>query len=202
MDPFKEIKSKLIPLDMINVDTDQIIPKQFLKLIQKSGYGDFLFYDWRFDHSGNPKKQFVLNDPKYKERQVLLTRDNFGCGSSREHAVWALFDYGIGVIIASSFADIFYNNCFKKGLLPIFLSKNEIEYLFNLVDKKDATVEVSLQKQTVSLSEKTINFDIDSTRKKMLLEGMDEIGFTLRFKDRILNYEKASKIADYNNYLV
>lgn len=202
MDSFKEIKSKLIPLDMINVDTDQIIPKQFLKLIQKSGYGDFLFYDWRFDHSGNPKKQFVLNDPKYKERQVLLTRDNFGCGSSREHAVWALFDYGIKVIIASSFADIFYNNCFKKGLLPIFLSKNEIEYLFHLVDEKDATVEVSLQKQTVSLSEKTINFDIESTRKKMLLEGMDEIGFTLRFNDRILNYEKASKIVDYNKYLV
>ena len=202
MDSFKEIKSKLIPLDMINVDTDQIIPKQFLKLIQKTGYGDFLFYDWRFDHSGNPNKQFVLNDPKYKERQVLLTRDNFGCGSSREHAVWALFDYGIKVIIASSFADIFYNNCFKKGLLPIFLSKNEIEYLFNLVDEKDATVEVSLQNQTVSLSGKTINFDLDSTRKKMLLEGMDEIGFTLRFNDRILNYEKASKIADYNKYLV
>jgi 3-isopropylmalate/(R)-2-methylmalate dehydratase small subunit len=202
MDSFKEIKSKLIPLDMINVDTDQIIPKQFLKLIQKTGYGDFLFYDWRFDHSGNPNKQFVLNDPKYKERQVLLTRDNFGCGSSREHAVWALFDYGIRVIISSSFADIFYNNCFKKGLLPIFLSKNEIEYLFNLVDEKDATVEVSLQNQTVSLSGKTINFDLDSTRKKMLLEGMDEIGFTLRFNDRILNYEKASKIADYNKYLV
>lgn len=202
MDSFKEIKSKLIPLDMINVDTDQIIPKQFLKLIQKSGYGDFLFYDWRFDHSGNPKKQFVLNVPKYKERQVLLTRDNFGCGSSREHAVWALFDYGIRVIIASSFADIFYNNCFKKGLLPIFLSKNEIEYLFHLVDEKDATVEVSLQKQTVSLSEKTIDFDIESTRKKMLLEGMDEIGFTMRFDDRILNYEKASKIVDYNKYLV
>ena len=202
MDSFKEIKSKLIPLDMINVDTDQIIPKQFLKLIQKSGYGDFLFYNWRFDHSGNPKKQFVLDDPKYKERQVLLTRDNFGCGSSREHAVWALFDYGIRVIIASSFADIFYNNCFKKGLLPIFLSKNEIEYLFNLVDEKDATVEVSLQKQTVSLSEKTINFDIDSTRKKTLLEGMDEISYTLSFNDRILNYEKASKIADYNKYLV
>ena len=202
MDSFKEIKSKLIPLDMINVDTDQIIPKQFLKLIQKSGYGDFLFYDWRFDHSGNAKKQFVLNDPKYKERQVLLTRDNFGCGSSREHAVWALFDYGIRVIIASSFADIFYNNCFKKGLLPIFLRKNEIEYLFNLVDEKDATVEVSLQKQTVSLSEKTINFDIDSTRKKMLLEGMDEISYTLSFNDQILNYENAYKIADYNKHLI
>jgi 3-isopropylmalate/(R)-2-methylmalate dehydratase small subunit len=202
MDSFKEIKSKLIPLDMINVDTDQIIPKQFLKLIQKSGYGDFLFYDWRFDHSGNAKKQFVLNDPKYKERQVLLTRDNFGCGSSREHAVWALFDYGIRVIIASSFADIFYNNCFKKGLLPIFLRKNEIEYLFNLVDEKDATVEVSLQKQTVSLSEKTINFDIDSTRKKMLLEGMDEISYTLSLNDQILNYENGYKIADYNKHLI
>jgi 3-isopropylmalate/(R)-2-methylmalate dehydratase small subunit len=202
MDSFKEIKSKLIPLDMINVDTDQIIPKQFLKLIQKSGYGDFLFYDWRFDHSGNAKKQFVLNDPKYKERQVLLTRDNFGCGSSREHAVWALFDYGIRVIIASSFADIFYNNCFKKGLLPIFLRKNEIEYLFNLVDEKDATVEVSLQKQTVSLSEKTINFDIDSTRKKMLLEGMDEISYTLSFNDQILNYENGYKITDYNKHLI
>lgn len=202
MDSFKEIKSKLIPLDMINVDTDQIIPKQFLKLIQKSGYGDFLFYDWRFDHSGNAKKQFVFNDPKYKERQVLLTRDNFGCGSSREHAVWALFDYGIRVIIASSFADIFYNNCFKKGLLPIFLRKNEIEYLFNLVYEKDATVEVSLQKQTVSLSEKTINFDIDSTRKKMLLEGMDEISYTLSFNDQILNYENGYKIADYNKHLI
>jgi 3-isopropylmalate/(R)-2-methylmalate dehydratase small subunit len=202
MDSFKEIKSKLIPLDMINVDTDQIIPKQFLKLIQKSGYGDFLFYDWRFDRSGNAKKQFVLNNPKYKERQVLLTRDNFGCGSSREHAVWALFDYGIRVIIASSFADIFYNNCFKKGLLPIFLRKNEIEYLFNLVDEKDATVEVSLQKQTVSLSEKTINFDIDSTRKKMLLEGMDEITYTLSFNDQILNYENGYKITDYNKHLI
>jgi 3-isopropylmalate/(R)-2-methylmalate dehydratase small subunit len=202
MDSFKEIKSKLIPLDMINVDTDQIIPKQFLKLIQKSGYGDFLFYDWRFDHSGNAKKQFVLNNPKYKERQVLLTRDNFGCGSSREHAVWALFDYGIRVIIASSFADIFYYNCFKKGLLPIFLRKNEIEYLFNLVDEKDATVEVSLQKQTVSLSEKTINFDIDSTRKKMLLEGMDEISYTLSLNDQILNYENGYKIADYNKHLI
>ena len=202
MDSFKEIKSKLIPLDMINVDTDQIIPKQFLKLIQKSGYGDFLFYDWRFDLRGNAKKQFILNDPKYKERQVLLTRDNFGCGSSREHAVWALFDYGIRVIIASSFADIFYNNCFKKGLLPIFLRKNEIEYLFNLVDEKDATVEVSLQKQTVSLSDKTINFDIHSTRKKMLLEGMDEISYTLSFNDQILNYENGYKIADYNKHLI
>ena len=158
MEPFQDIKSRLIPFDMTNVDTDQIIPKQFLKLIQKTGYGGFLFYDWRFDRAGNPKKDFVLNEPKYKERQVLLTRDNFGCGSSREHAVWALYDYGIRVVIAPSFADIFYNNCFKKGLLPLYLSQNEIEYIFNLVHTDDVIAEISLAKQTISISEKMINF--------------------------------------------
>lgn len=202
MEPFQDVKSKLIPLDMMNVDTDQIIPKQFLKLIQKTGYGDFLFYDWRYDYGGNPKNGFILNDPKYNERQVLLTRDNFGCGSSREHAVWALFDYGIRVVIASSFADIFYNNCFKKGLLPIYLSQNEIEYIFNLVHTDDVIAEISLAKQTISISEKLINFNIDPTRKKMLLEGIDEIGFTLSLNDQILDYEKASRVADYNKYLV
>ena len=202
MEPFQDVKSKLIPLDMMNVDTDQIIPKQFLKLVQKTGYGDFLFYDWRFDRGGNPKNGFILNDPKYNERQVLLTRDNFGCGSSREHAVWALFDCGIRVVIASSFADIFYNNCFKKGLLPIYLSQNEIEYIFNLVHSDDVIVEISLAKQTISVSEKLINFNIDPTRKKMLLEGIDEISFTLSLNDQILDYEKASRVADYNKYLV
>jgi 3-isopropylmalate/(R)-2-methylmalate dehydratase small subunit len=202
MEPFQDVKSKLIPLDMMNVDTDQIIPKQFLKLIQKTGYGNFLFYDWRFDRGGNPKNGFILNDPKYNERQVLLTRENFGCGSSREHAVWALFDYGIRVVIASSFADIFYNNCFKKGLLPIYLSKNQIEYFFNLVHSDDVIAEISLAKQTISVSEKLINFNIDPTRKKMLLEGIDEISFTLSLNDQILDYEKASRVADYNKYLV
>ena len=202
MEPFQDVKSKLIPLDMMNVDTDQIIPKQFLKLIQKTGYGDFLFYDWRYDQGGNPKNGFILNDPKYNERQVLLTRDNFGCGSSREHAVWALFDYGIRVVIASSFADIFYNNCFKKGLLPIYLSQSEIEYIFNLVHTDDVIAEISLAKQTISISEKLINFYIDPTRKKMLLEGIDEIGFTLSLNDQILDYEKASRVVDYNKYLV
>ena len=202
MEPFQDVKSKLIPLDMMNVDTDQIIPKQFLKLVQKTGYGDFLFYDWRFDRGGNPKNGFILNDPKYNERQVLLTRDNFGCGSSREHAVWALFDYGIRVVIASSFADIFYNNCFKKGLLPIYLSQNEIEYIFNLVHRDDVIAEISLAKQTISISEKLINFNIDATRKKMLLEGIDEVGFTLSFSDQILDYEKALRVADYNKHLV
>ena len=202
MEPFQDIKSRLIPFDMTNVDTDQIIPKQFLKLIQKTGYGGFLFYDWRFDRAGNPKKDFILNKPEYKERQVLLTRDNFGCGSSREHAVWALYDYGIRVIIAPSFADIFYNNCFKKGLLPIRLTQDEIEYLFDFQKNDDAVVDISLANQTISISEKIINFDIDLTRKKILLEGIDEIGYTLSFSDQILNYEKASKVADYNKFLV
>ena len=202
MEPFVDIESRLIPLDMTNVDTDQIIPKQFLKLIQRTGYGGFLFYDWRFDNTGNPKKEFVLNESKYKERQVLLTRDNFGCGSSREHAVWALYDYGIRVVIASSFADIFYNNCFKKGLLPIPLRRDEIEYLFYLVKNDDAAADISLTKQTISISEKIIHFDIDLTRKKMLLEGIDEIGYTLSFNDEILNYERAFKLADYDKFSV
>ena len=201
MEPFQDIKSRLIPFDMTNVDTDQIIPKQFLKLIQKTGYGGFLFYDWRFDRAGNPKKDFVLNEPKYRQRQVLLTRDNFGCGSSREHAVWALYDYGIRVVIASSFADIFYNNCFKKGLLPIHLSQDEIDYLFDAEKNDDAVVDISLANQTISISEKIINFDIDLTRKKILLEGIDEIGYTLSFSHQILNYEKAFKVADYNKFL-
>jgi len=202
MEPFEEIRSKLIPFDVTNVDTDQIIPKQFLKLIQKTGYGGFLFYDWRFDHAGNPKKEFVLNEPKYNKRQVLLTRDNFGCGSSREHAVWALYDYGIRVVIASSFADIFYNNCFKKGLLPIYLSREKIQYLFDLAKNDDPVANISLANQTISISQKTISFDIDLTRKKMLVEGVDEIGYTLSFDDQILNYEKAPRIADYNKFMV
>ena len=202
MESFEEIKSKLIPFDVTNVDTDQIIPKQFLKLIQKTGYGGYLFYDWRFDHAGNPKKEFVLNEPKYNKRQVLLTRDNFGCGSSREHAVWALYDFGIRVVIASSFADLFYNNCFKKGLLPIYLSRDKIQYLFDLAKNDDPVVDISLANQTISIPEKTINFDIDLTRKKMLVEGIDEIGYTLSFDDKILNYEKASKIADYNKFMI
>lgn len=201
METFQDITSRLIPFDMTNVDTDQIIPKQFLKLIQKTGYGGFLFYDWRFDRAGNPKKDFVLNEPKYRQRQVLLTRDNFGCGSSREHAVWALYDYGIRVVIASSFADIFYNNCFKKGLLPIHLSQDEIDYLFDSEKNDDAVVDISLANQTISISEKIINFDIDLTRKKILLEGIDEIGYTLSFSHQILNYEKAFKVADYNKFL-
>ena len=188
MDSFKTIKSKITPLDIINVDTDQIIPKQFLKLVQKTGYGNFLFYDWRFDQKNKLRNDFILNDPKYAERSILLTRENFGCGSSREHAVWALFDYGFRVIIAPSFADIFFNNCFKTGMLPIVLESTEIDYFFSL--DADNYVEVNLMEQTLSTDKKIINFKIDPMKRRMLLEGTDEIDYTLQLEDRITNYEK------------
>src|SRR5215216_3509631 len=188
MEPFRNIKSKATPLDMVNVDTDQIIPKQFLKLVQKSGYGRYLFYDWRFDKDGRPKSNFVLNDPKYARRQILLTRDNFGSGSSREHAAWAIRDYGFKAIIAESFADIFYNNCFKNGLLPISLNREEIEYLFR--NSVNVEVEIDLSNQQVKACSKVMRFEIDSYRKMALLEGLDEIEMTLQFESQIAEYEK------------
>ena len=188
MDSFKTIKSKITPLDRINVDTDQIIPKQFLKLVQKTGYGNYLFYDWRFDQKNELRNDFILNDPKYAGRLILLTRENFGCGSSREHAVWALFDYGFQVIIAPSFADIFFNNCFKTGMLPIVLERAEIDYFFSL--DHDNYVEVNLVEQTLSTDKKIINFKIDPMKRRMLLEGTDEIEYTLQLEDWITKYEK------------
>jgi len=185
MHPFRSIVSKVTPLDIMNVDTDQIIPKQFLKLVQKSGYANFLFYDWRFNQNGDLRTDFVLNDPLYRDRQILITRENFGCGSSREHAVWALFDYGFRVILAPSFADIFYNNCFKTGLVPIVLSGEEIDHLFNT----DDLVEVKLMEQTVSTAKRVMKFPIDSMKKKLLLEGIDEIDYTLQLVSKITDYE-------------
>jgi 3-isopropylmalate/(R)-2-methylmalate dehydratase small subunit len=188
LEVFRNIKSKVTPLDISNIDTDQIIPKQFLKLIQRTGFGNYLFYDLRFDRDGNQKREFVLNDPKYAGRQILLTRDNFGSGSSREHAAWAIRDYGFNAIIAESFADIFYNNCFKNGLLPISLSHKEIEYLFR--NSANAEVEIDLSKQQVNACSNIMYFEIDSYRKKALLEGLDEIGNTLQFESQITEYEK------------
>ena len=132
MEPFRTIRSVATPLAKINVDTDQIVPKQFLKLIQKTGFGKHLFFDWRFEKDGKPRRDFVLNDPQYRNSRILLTGDNFGCGSSREHAVWALQDYGFGVIISTSFADIFYSNCLKNGVLPIKVSQQTLQKLFEL----------------------------------------------------------------------
>ena len=188
MNPFEIFSSKLIPIDLINIDTDQIIPKQFLKLVQKTGYDSFLFYDWRYDTDGKPKTDFVLNNPKYRDRSILLVRDNFGSGSSREHAVWALRDFGIKVVLAPSFADIFYSNCFKNGVLPIILSQDTIEYLFKNADT--AQIRVDLAAQRIEFDAKSLHFDVSESNKRMLLEGMDEIAMTLKFESHISDYEK------------
>lgn len=197
MEPFKGIKSKATPIDMINVDTDQIIPKQFLKLVSRTGFGNYLFYDWRFDKDGKPKNKFVLNNPKYAQRQILLTRDNFGSGSSREHAVWAIQDYGFKVIIGSSFADIFYNNCFKNGILPITLNHEEIDYLFSR--SEDIEIEVELVNQRVIAGSEVIRFEIDDFRKKNLIEGLDDIQMTLQLESEIAEYERESKCLSLDN---
>jgi 3-isopropylmalate/(R)-2-methylmalate dehydratase small subunit len=188
LEVFRNIKSKVTPLDRSNVDTDQIIPKQFLKLVKRTDFGKYLFYDLRVDRDGNQRREFVLNDPKYMGRRILLTRDNFGSGSSREHAAWAIRDYGFKAIIAESFADIFYNNCFKNGLLPISLNHEEIEYLF--INSADVEVEIDLSNQQVKACSKVMRFEIDSYRKMALLEGLDEIEMTLQFESQIAEYEK------------
>ena len=190
MKPFSKIISIITPFDKANVDTDQIIPKQFLKLITKSGFGKFLFYDWRFDHDGQPKNDFVLNDPKYKDSQILITNENFGCGSSREHAVWALKDFGFNVIISPAFADIFYSNCFKNGVLPIILDIEEIKKLLKIKDK----IELDLNSQKIAYCDEFINFEIDSHRKIRLLEGLDDTDLTLKENEKIENFEKTSSI--------
>ena len=188
MKPFSKINSIITPFDKANVDTDQIIPKQFLKLITKSGFGKFLFYDWRFNHDGKEKDDFVLNDLHYQNSQILVTNENFGCGSSREHAVWALKDFGFDVIISPSFADIFYSNCFKNGVLPIILDIENIKKLLNFKDK----IELDLQSQTINFGSESINFQIDSHRKTRLLEGLDDIDLTLKEDEKIENFEKNS----------
>jgi 3-isopropylmalate/(R)-2-methylmalate dehydratase small subunit len=192
LEVFRNIKSKVIPLDRSNIDTDQIIPKQFLKLVQRTDFGKYLFYDLRVDRDGNQRREFVLNDPKYAGRQILLTRDNFGSGSSREHAAWAIRDYGFNAIIAESFADIFYNNCFKNGLLPVSLNHEEIEYLFR--NSENVEVEIDLSNQQVNTCYKVMHFEIDSYRKNALLEGLDEIETTLQFESQITEYEKKNLV--------
>lgn len=186
MEPFIVLRSNATPLDRVNVDTDQIVPKQFLKLVNRTGFGKYLFYDWRFDMDGKPRSDFVLNNPKYSGRHILLTRDNFGSGSSREHAAWAVLDYGFRAIIAPSFADIFYNNCLKNGILPVRLPDYEVDYLFS---NEDLYIEIDLAKQTVTAGLHTMHFEIDNFHKKLLLEGLDSIGLTLQLEDYIARYE-------------
>ncbi len=190
MQSFKKVKTIITPLDKVNVDTDQIVPKQFLKLVQKSGFGKFLFYNWRYDDQEHLKSDFILNDSKYKNSKILVVGDNFGCGSSREHAVWALQDYGFSVIISPSFADIFYSNCFKNGLLPIILDDKTVEKLY----QETGEIEVDLENQIVKTSSGEISFVIDLHKKKILLEGLDDIAQTLLYEKKISEFEKQSKI--------
>jgi len=196
MEPFKTLTSIVSPLDRVNVDTDAIIPKQFLKRIERSGFGQFLFYEWRFDEQDQIIPDFVLNKEQYKGSNILLSRANFGCGSSREHAPWALLDYGFKVVIAPSFADIFYNNCFKNGILPIKLSEEQVEELFQKTAQEGYSLTVDLEAQTISDdSGLKISFEVDPYRKECLVKGLDDIAITLEFDSQISQYE--SKYPSY-----
>ena len=188
MEPFAEIRSTAVLLDKVDVDTDQIVPKQFLKRVQKTGFGKCLFFNWRFDQQGAPDPGFVLNEPRYRDSQILVTGENFGCGSSREHAVWALLDYGFRAVIAPSFGDIFYSNCFKNGLLPIRLGRDEIGRL------GAGTIRIDLESQEITSGSGRIPFTIDPHKKRILLEGLDDIALTLRLEDKISDYERRTRL--------
>jgi 3-isopropylmalate/(R)-2-methylmalate dehydratase small subunit len=195
MEPFKTLEGVAAPLDMINVDTDMIIPKQFLKTIHRTGLGKALFDEMRYNRDGSERPDFVLNKPAYRKAQILVTGDNFGCGSSREHAPWALLDFGIRCVIAPSFADIFYNNCFKNGILPIKLPQSEVDKLMDdAVRGSNARVSIDLEKQEIRGPDGgMIKFEMDPFRKQCLINGWDDIGLTLRSEDKIAAYEKAHK---------
>lgn len=193
MQKFTTLTSVAAPLDLINIDTDMIIPKQFLKTIQRTGLGKNLFFEMRFDMQGNEISDFILNKDGFRESKILIAGDNFGCGSSREHAPWSLSDFGITCIIAPSFADIFYNNCFKNGILPIRLEREIVDELMNDAQKAQE-ITVDLENNTIIASNgKKINFEIDNFRKKCLIEGLDDIALTLQKEDKINEFESNNK---------
>ena len=189
MKKFNILKSIPSNLSMINVDTDMIIPKQFLKTIKRSGLGQSLFYEMRYDEKGKQIDDFILNREPYIKSTILLTGKNFGCGSSREHAVWALLDFGIKCVISVSFADIFYNNCFKNGVLPIILDQKNVNELIQYAERKEA-IEINLSEQQIKFGNNKINFDIDSFKKRCLLEGLDDIDISLEKSKKISSYEE------------
>jgi 3-isopropylmalate/(R)-2-methylmalate dehydratase small subunit len=191
MKPFSRHTGLVATLDRVNVDTDQIIPKQFLKRIERTGFGQFLFYDWRFNPDGSLKPEFELNQPRFQRATILMARANFGCGSSREHAPWALLDYGFRSIIAPSFADIFYNNCFKNGMLPVVLSEQQVEQLFERSAASPGyKLTVDLERQWVTDDDGLrFSFEVDPFRRECLLKGLDDIGLTLQHEDKIREHE-------------
>jgi 3-isopropylmalate/(R)-2-methylmalate dehydratase small subunit len=193
MEPFITHAGLVMPMDRVNVDTDQMVPKQFLKALTREGFGRILFYDWRYLSGEKPNPDFVLNFPRYKGASVLLARANFGCGSSREHAPWGVRDYGFRAIIAPSYADIFYNNCFKNGILPTILTEAEVEELFQRTAKEEGySLAIDLPKQTISDKHGLVyNFEIAASRKEVLLKGLDDIAQTLQHAAQIDAHEKA-----------
>ena len=189
MEKFNILKSVPANLPMMNVDTDMIIPKQFLKTIKRSGLGKSLFFEMRYDEQGKKVDNFVLNKEPYNKSSILLAGKNFGCGSSREHAPWALLDFGIKCVISPSFADIFYNNCFKNGMLPIVLDQKQLEELIEYSERKEA-IEINLPEQKIKLENKIISFEVDAFKKKCLLDGLDDIALSLEKSNKITSYEK------------
>jgi len=200
MQAFTTLNGLVLPIDRANVDTDAIIPKQFLKSIKRTGYGPFLFDEWRYEDVGQPemdctnrplKHDFVMNQPRYQGAQIMLARENFGCGSSREHAPWAILDYGVSCVIAPSFADIFFNNCFKNGILPVVLTDAEMDVLFSETEANEGyKLTVDLESQSVTTpSGQSFKFEVDNFRKHCLLNGLDDIGLTLQNGDAIKTYE-------------
>ena len=189
MEKFNILKSIPANLPMMNVDTDMIIPKQFLKTIKRSGLGKSLFFEMRYNEQGKKVNDFVLNKEPYNKSSILLAGKNFGCGSSREHAPWSLLDFGIKCVISPSFADIFYNNCFKNGMLPIVLDPKQVEELIKYSKRKE-TIEINLSEQKIKLGNKIINFEIDTFKKKCLLNGLDDIALSLEKSEKISSYEK------------
>ncbi|HQX27946.1 MAG TPA: 3-isopropylmalate dehydratase small subunit [Alphaproteobacteria bacterium] len=195
MKPFKKLSAIAAPLPMINVDTDVIIPKQFLRTIKRSGLGKSAFFDIRYNEDGSEKPDFVLNKPAYRNAEILITGANFGCGSSREHAPWALLDFGIRCVIAASYSDIFYSNCFKNGILPVILPQAQIDELMKEAEENPgAPIEVDLEKQVVTRGNKfSFPFEVDSFRKHCLVNGLDDIGLTLQKEAHISSFEKDTK---------
>ncbi len=194
MDPFVKVTGVVAPLDRVNIDTDQIIPAVFLKRIERSGFEDCLFFAWRFNEDGSHKEEFVLNQPAYRNARVLVAGHNFGCGSSREHAPWALRDYGIRCIIAPSFADIFYNNCFKNGVLPLRMSEEDVRTIMEKATSHpgvNLTVDLEGQRVWDDDEEISIPFEVDSDRRHNLLNGLDDIGLTLQLEDKIAAFESS-----------
>ena len=192
MDKFHSLKGIAAPLPIVNIDTDMIIPKQFLKTIKRTGLGVSLFYEMRYDNDGNLIKDFVLNTSPFDQSKILVAGDNFGCGSSREHAPWSLKDFGIRSVISTSFADIFYNNCFQNGILPIVVNAEELDRLMSAAGSQ-LEFNIDLPNQSIQVGNHSINFDIEDHRKERLLQGLDDIGITLGYKEDISSYESNKK---------